>query len=290
MSQALPTVKLGPYEITRLIVGGNPLKGYSHLRNDLDREMAEYHTEARIVETLRACEAAGMNTMQSRGDEQIFGAVRAYRAAGGRMHWICQTASEWPDVMENIRAIAELEPIAIYHHGTNTDQHFKAGTMEVVRQRLERIKELGLLAGVASHMPWCLEWIAERDWPVDFYMCSFYNLAREAHESKIATGKFVKEDHLFCEEDPPRMLQFVQQIDKPCLVYKVLAAGRKCDSQEDVRAALRYAYANIKPTDAVIVGMWTKYLDQPRLNVEHVRSILAELEAQKAPTRTEPRS
>ena len=275
----LPTIRLGQYEVTRLIIGGNPFKGYSHFRQELDREMRDYHTQERIVQTLLAADAAGINTMQSRGDVQIMNAVRAYRRAGGAMQWICQTASEWPDVMENIRAIARLEPIAIYHHGTNTDQHFKAGTMDVVRRRIDLIKDLGLLAGVASHMPECLEWIAEHNWPVDFYMCCFYNLSREHHESQIVSGRFVNEDHLFNEEDPPRMIRFIQQADKPCLAFKVLAAGRKCASQEQVREAFRYAFSNIRPTDAIIVGMWTKYLDQPRIDAEHARAVLSELAA-----------
>ncbi len=182
MSHLLPTVKFGPHEITRLIIGGNPFRGYSHWREELDQEMAAWNTAEHIADALCDAEAAGINTMQMRGDQYIFDAVAEYRRRGGTMHWICQTASEQPDVLENIRNIAALKPIAIYHHGTNTDKHWAAGTMDVVKQRVELIKELGLMAGVASHLPEVHEWLVEQDWPVDFHMCCVYNLSRAARE------------------------------------------------------------------------------------------------------------
>jgi hypothetical protein len=275
LAQLLPTVKLGRYDVTRLIIGGNPFRGYSHWREDMDREMTAWHTAEHIADALRDAEAAGMNTMQMRGDPYIFDAVAEFRRRGGAMHWICQTASEQPDILQNIRAIAALKPIAIYHHGTNTDKHWAAGTMDVVRQRVDLIKELGLMAGVASHLPEVHEWIVDRGWPIDFHMCCVYNLSRQPRESKIVSGQWINEDHMFCEEDPPKMLKFVQQVDRPCLVFKVLGASRKCRTQETVRAALQYAYASIKPTDAIIVGMWHKYMNQAQINAEHVRGILA---------------
>lgn len=274
MPHVLPTVKFGQHEITRLIVGGNPFRGNSHWRPEMDRDMAAWHTAEHIADTLCAAEAAGLNTMQMRGDKYIFAGVENYRSRGGRMHWICQTASEWPDVLENIRTIASLGAIAIYHHGTNTDMHFQAGTMHIVKERIELIKQLGLMAGVASHIPEALEWVAEQGWPVDFYMCCVYNLSRDERESAVVTGTFQNEDHLFREDDPPRMYQFIRQIDKPCLAFKVLGGNRKCQSQDAVRAALRCGYENIKPTDAIIVGMWNKYMNQPEVNAGHARAIL----------------
>ena len=274
-SSLLPTVLFGPHAVTRLIIGGNPFRGYSHWREEMDKEMAEWNTGEHIADALCDAEAAGLNCMQMRGDKFIFEGVEKYRARGGMMHWIVQTASEQPDILENIRTIAKLRPIAIYHHGTNTDKHFAAGTMDVVKERIELIKELGLMAGVASHLPEVHEWIVEKGWPVDFHMCCVYNLSRETRESKIVSGGgWVNEDWLFQEEDPPRMYKFIQQVDRPCLVFKVLGACRKCQSQEAVRTALRAGYENIKATDAVIVGMWHKHMNQAAVNAGHVRGIL----------------
>ncbi len=279
MSNLLPTVTFGQHEITRLIIGGNPFRGYSHWRPDMDKDMAEWNTATHIADALCDAEAAGMNTMQMRGDKWIFEAVEEYRRRGGRMHWICQTASEWDDINENIRTVHKLGAAGIYHHGTNTDKHWQEGTMDVVKARIELIKELGVPAGLASHIPEVHEWVVEQGWPIDFHMCCIYNLSRERRESKLVSGGgWVNEDALFCEQDPPRMLKFVRQTDRLCLVFKVLGAFRKCDSQETVRAALKYGYENIKPTDAIIVGMWHKYMNQAQVNADHVRGVLAEIE------------
>ena len=52
----LPTVKLGKDEVTRLIIGGNPIYGYSHFNRLLGEHQKAWHTPARVVELLRRCE------------------------------------------------------------------------------------------------------------------------------------------------------------------------------------------------------------------------------------------
>lgn len=43
MDYTLPTVDLCGKKVSRLICGGNPLSGYSHVSSQLDREMIEYY-------------------------------------------------------------------------------------------------------------------------------------------------------------------------------------------------------------------------------------------------------
>ncbi|HYV27691.1 MAG TPA: hypothetical protein VFA77_09175 [Candidatus Eisenbacteria bacterium] len=65
----------------------------------------------------------------------------------------------------------------------------------------------------------------------------------------------------------------IQKAPKPCLAYKVLAAGRRVESPSQVRQCFETAFANIKPTDAVIVGMWQQFGDQVGDNAAIVREI-----------------
>lgn len=58
------------------------------------------------------------------------------------------------------------------------------------------------------------------------------------------------------------MAEAVRKVSKPALVYKVLAAGRKCDSEDQKREAIAWAYKNIKPIDATIIGLYPRYSDQ----------------------------
>jgi hypothetical protein len=50
-----------------------------------------------------------------------------------------------------------------------------------------------------------------------------------------------------------------------------LAAGRLCETQDFVEATFKEVFATIKPTDAVIVGMYDKHIDQYAMNAEYVR-------------------
>ena len=55
----LPTIKLGSLEVTRLIIGGNPFSGNSHVNESLSEAMRDYFTTARIKETLSAARSTG---------------------------------------------------------------------------------------------------------------------------------------------------------------------------------------------------------------------------------------
>ena len=63
----LATIKIGNADVTRLIVGGNPFSGFSHWSRELDWEMRDYFTAAKIKEVLFNCQANGINTMLLRG-------------------------------------------------------------------------------------------------------------------------------------------------------------------------------------------------------------------------------
>ena len=60
----LPTIALGRYRVSRLIVGGNPLAGYSYLGPDVDHEMKDYFTPDHRLALLQQCEQQGINTHQ----------------------------------------------------------------------------------------------------------------------------------------------------------------------------------------------------------------------------------
>jgi hypothetical protein len=63
----------------------------------------------------------------------------------------------------------------------------------------------------------------------------------------------------------------MRQTEKPCLAFKILAAGRLCDRAEWVETAFESAFRQIKASDAVIVGMYPEYEDQVAINAELVR-------------------
>jgi len=269
----LPTIDLCGKKITRLICGGNPLSGFSHVSAELDWEMISYYNMPNLQALLSECWRQGINTFQSRGDRHQMRMYLEHRQNGGKVQWIAQTASEFASIPANIAELARYEPIAMYHHGTHTDNSWHAGKIDQVREIVKAIKDTGLPAGVGTHIPEVIEYIEEKGWETDFYMGCFYNLAR-GYKSAPATDRNAYAKDRFPPEDPPRMAKVLRSVSKPCIAFKILAATRNCSTPETTRAAFAFAFANIKPNDAVDVGIFQKYKNQVAENVAIVRNIL----------------
>jgi hypothetical protein len=173
------------------------------------------------------------------------------------------------DGLSNIRVIAATGAEGIYLHGTKVNNWWLDGEIDKAEDYLKCMRDCGVQVGIGSHIPEVFDYVEEKGWDVDFYMTCFYNLQRQKRESALVDpfNKGALEE--FREDDPPKMLRVVQQTEKMCLAFKILAASRLCTTQEDVREAFEYAFANIKEKDAVVVGMFPKYEDQIRLNIEH---------------------
>jgi len=270
-TQLLPTARWGDLELTRLVIGGNQIRGFSHMSSELDQEMHDYHTVENTVASWLHAESCGLNTMQSRGDAVIYERVRAYRERGGSMQWICQTAGEHPDPFQNIREIFELNPIAIYHHGSVSDAMWQKGTFDQVEDRLKAIRDTGARVGMAAHIPEVLRYVEDQGWDVDFYMTCFYNISKGGERGLLAEG--AQNDETFDDADRDVICEFIQQTDKPCIAYKILGASRKCGSPESIRDAFTYAFDRIKSNDIVNVGMFQKHTDQLAMNAAIVRDI-----------------
>ncbi len=264
---AMPHVSFGSHRISRLIVGGNPVSGNSHVSGELSREMLDYFTAARVLDLLRACEAAGINTWQSRGDRHIRRLLHEHRLEGGKLHWIAQTASEYADIPRHIRTVASDGAIGIYHHGSRTDSYWKAGKIEQAREMLKVIRDTGVRVGLGTHIPEVIDYIESKGWDLDFYMTCLYNLSRTPEEATRLTGKSRAAD-LFWEPDREAMLARVRQTGKQCLIFKVYAASRVCSSRPRMLAALEQVARAAKPSDCVVIGMFPKHGEQVRENCE----------------------
>jgi len=268
--ELLPTIPLGKYRITRLVAGCNPISGYSYLGHHMDQHMKDYFTVERTVEFLRQCEEAGINAFQfSLSSEKIPEVLRRMHEAGSSMHFIGLHAGR-----EKVREVAEgLRPIAMVHHGGVTDRLFAEGKSGEVRDYVKEVHDRGLLAGVSAHNPDCLRRIADEGWEVDFFMACFYHITRKGPPEGAGPAPAVLPvgGYQFYADDPLAMTRVIREVPHPCLGFKILAAGRKCSSPQTVRAAFRFAFENIKPTDGVIVGMYPRFSDEVGANARYTR-------------------
>lgn len=283
----LPTVPLGSHQVTRLIVGSNPIYGYSHFNRQYDQHMREWFTDERIVKLLVDCEKAGINTWQASFNYDMKRQFPKIRGAGCKIQFICLAAS-WhydekmgrtpEDILDGTikcaQAAAEFKPIGIAFHGGATDILYRAGKIDLLKTYIDKVHDMGIAAGISTHNPKILETLHEKGFASDFYMAGLHYLTRHPEEWTEEIGTLPL-DEGWIASDPPKMAAAVRKVDKPALVYKVLAAGRKCGSEEQKRKAIEWAYKNIKPIDATIIGLYPRYSDQVTETTKMVREILA---------------
>ncbi|MCP4640834.1 MAG: hypothetical protein GY851_10390 [bacterium] len=271
----LPTIPFGGHRISRLIVGGNPFRGNSHFSDTMSRDMEAHFTVNRVKQTLSACERHGINTVQARGDALIQACIREFRAEGGRMHFIAQTASELRNLHGHVRQLAAFGCAGVYVHGTWTDRHYLAGDLAKIEDLLKCIRDTGVQVGLGTHIPEVIELAEDRAWDLDFYMACLYNLSirQRDRESAVVAGAH-KAEEVFDHDDRFKMLDRIAQTDKTCLAFKVLGASRLCSSPAQVREAFETVLTRIKPNDAIVVGMYPKDRDQVAENGAIVREIL----------------
>ena len=87
----MDAVRIGTLEISRFTLGGNPFSGFSHQGPGRNCEMEHYYSSARIKETFRQAEAAGITTFLGRSDRHIIRALMEYWDEGGKLAWVAQT-------------------------------------------------------------------------------------------------------------------------------------------------------------------------------------------------------
>jgi len=268
-SLQVPKMRFGPAEISRLIVGCNPFNGYAHFNAILATVMREYYTPERICDVLHQCNRFGINACAYVERGRAPQDLDRFLAEGGRMHLIVQTLPGDPAPL-----YAARKPLAMYYHGERTDRAFQDGQMAVVREWCKQARGLGCMVGVGTHKPEVIALVEEQGWDVDFYAGCVYNRTRTPDEwKKVLNGESLEmEGDIYLRTDPPRMYRVMRQARKPCFAFKIMAAGRIGDSGAD--DAFKLAFASIKPTDGVIVGMFPRMKDEVRENAERVCRIL----------------
>jgi hypothetical protein len=264
----VPKMRFGHAEISRLIVGCNPFYGFSHFNNTLSQVMREYYTAERVCDVLHQCARFGINTYNyvdlGRAEQDL----DRFVAEGGSMHLVVQGIGD-PVAFYHAR-----RPLAMYHHGGRTDRAWMDGKIAAVRDWCKQVRDLGCMVGVGSHKPEVLAHAEDQGWDVDFYAGCVYNITRtEAEWRKVLGGELTEmPSEIYLQSDPPRMYAFMRQTKKPCFAFKIMAAGRIGERAAD--EAFKTAYASIKPTDGVFVGMFPRVKDEVRENAERVCRIL----------------
>ncbi len=257
----VPKTRFGKVELSRMIVGGNPFLGFSHYNNILNTVMKEWYTQERVIEVMQRCEQFGLNAFNyvhmGRGQDDW----EHYVAKGGKMHIVAQASVDDPAELVNA-----VKPMAVWVQGERTDNAYRAGRMDSIRDYCKRLRDLGVsMVGVGSHIPEVLAIVEDQGWDVDFYAGCVYNRRRTPAELRALLGGELPEmsSEVYLQGDPPRMYRFFRSTKKPCVAFKILAAGRVSNPE----AAFKVAFESVKPIDFICVGLFPRIKDEIKEDV-----------------------
>ncbi|MCL2158556.1 MAG: hypothetical protein FWH48_04030 [Oscillospiraceae bacterium] len=277
----LPTVDFFGTQITRAIVGDNPVNGHSYIPDMITgEEMKGYYTQEKTLEMLFRAEECGYNTLLPLACPFMLETLHEYRRQGGKLHFIFQPHPATP-LETNIDEMMALDPLAIYHQGSTTDYLLETGAEDTLLSNLELLKKTRLPVGLCSHLPEVIRRSEEEKWNVDFYMTCLYNARRDrrGEQSGFITGK-TKSGIIFYPNDRFSMFEAIKSTDKPCVAYKILAGGQVFigeDAAEYPQTIERYiqeAFFNIKAADAICIGVFQAHFDQLAQNADIIKRCL----------------
>jgi hypothetical protein len=271
----LPEVTFLGHKMPRMIVGCNPIGGWSHSVPNLSRTMQEYFTPDVTYDFMRHCEKWGLNTAITYWGKKPLAALRKRWEDGSKMRVYFLARLDEDGEISGAESteegsITEYKPLFLLHHGGVTDTLFRAGKQEKVHDFVKKAHDMGIKAGVSAHNPDVFKYAEDKGWECDLYQCCLYYVTRPNEEIKAKLGSAMLGEP-FLENDRDDMLGVIRQASKPCIAFKILAAGRHCDSPAAVDEAFQYAFSKIKKTDVVIVGMWPRFKDEVAENVGLLR-------------------
>ncbi|MDR1336997.1 MAG: DoxX family membrane protein [Tannerella sp.] len=276
----LPKGKLGDCQLSRLIMGGNLIGGWSHARDLIytDSLFKAYNTEKKIYETLMLCEQAGINCINI-GFPTIQVMAKYRKLTGSKIKVITQVGirEESKDIYEDVAVAVDHGMDMIQLQGNWCDWLVRDGRLEIIGGLMERIRSHGIVAGMGAHTIDSFIVCEENGIIPDYYMKTMHHdnywsaHPRENRRAFEVDGELNPDhnrfhDNCFCPF-PDRTVEFVNRVKVPVMGFKVLAAGALHPAD-----GFRWAFEN--GADFICVGMFDfQVVDDVNVCIETLRNM-----------------
>lgn len=267
----LPTAKIGKLTLSRLISGGNLISGWAHSRDlfYVPSLMRHYNTEERVMDTLQLLEEHGVNALIADPRKNVMQVLARYwKERSGKIQWIAEGHPDVDDWKTNLKQSVDFGAAAIYIQGVKSDQFYKAGHFELVGKCVEFIKSQGIPGGIGAHK---LEVVIESEknkFNPDFYVKTLHHTGYWSTRRPDQTADVVDNPaDNYWDLDPKKTITVMQEVEKPWIAFKVLAAGA-------IRPESGFRYAFENGADFICVGMFDFQVEE---NVALVRKLLPEV-------------
>jgi len=257
----LPQGMLGKLKISRLILGGNLIGGYSHSRDLIygSQLFKAYNSDRKVFETLELAERAGINTFCADPDElPLFNKYRELNSS--KMQTLVQV---WghpkpADMKEIIDKAIDSGGTTLYIRGVEGDIFTRDRQMEVLARALDYIRKQGVPAGIGAHSIEVPIECEKAGLDPDYYVKTLHSdqywsatppkdrVEFSVIDPKLAHGAW--RDNMF-DLFPEKTIEFMGTVKKPWIAFKVLAAGAF-----HPKDGFRFAFEN--GADFINVGMF----------------------------------
>lgn len=258
----LPTGKIGPLTISRLVLGGNLIGGWAHSRDLMyvSGLVRAYNTEPKVFETLALAEQSGINTIQV--DPACVDFIEKYRRdhAGTIQMIVCfHPDRDDEKVRRQVDDLVSRGANALYTHGEFTDRLVMADDLRPLSRALEIARSAGVPAGLGSHSLQTPIASEKAGLGPDFYVKTFhpdsywsatpeqnreewcwYNGRRPEHDQY--------HDNIF-DLHPDQTAEFFAGVKVPWIAFKVMAAGA-------LNPQIGFTHAFSRGADFILAGMF----------------------------------
>ncbi len=265
--EAFPTGKIGSVDFSRFMLGGNMMGGYAHARNLLyvSPLMKRYHTEAKILETLEIAEAQGINTLNSPAWTSA-GFLKKHWSSGGKIKWIAQTIPTRQGLLEMFKKAVDDGATAVQFEGDTAESLLAKGRFGDIAKAVEFVKSQKCLAGVGAHGLGLVQECEKEKIAVDFYLKTLHTHDYFSAPKTIEAADIGRNDNYWCR-DPEEVIEFMFNVKKPWIAFKVMAAGA-------IPPRRAFSYAFNAGADFVVAGMFDWQIAE---DVKIAREVLADL-------------
>ncbi len=257
----LPMGKIGKVELSRLICGGNLINGYAHSRDltYVSTLLLKYFTDEKIFETLEICEECGINTVILNNTARDMKAIklisRYWKERGGKIQWMAQATPTSDDIKTNLDIAIDNGAVGVLVQGGVGDKWVQAGRVDLLAKAVEYIKGRGCIAGIAGHSVEVPRACVKANVDVDFYMKTLHHgnywsatPPEERVEFNVDSKGATDHDNIW-DVCPEKTIEFMKDVEKPWIAYKVMAAGA-------IRPEDGFKYAFENGADFIVAGMF----------------------------------
>jgi uncharacterized membrane protein YphA (DoxX/SURF4 family) len=254
--------KIGPHEISRMVLGGNLIGGWAHSRDLIyvPELFKAYNTEKKIYETLILAEKAGINAINIGFPTNAL-IARYKKTTGSKIKVISQVhpMMDKNDYFVNIDKAIDFGVDIVQIQGNWCDWLVRDNKIEVIGKMMDRIRSQKYTAGLAAHSVESLIACESQGIIPDYYMKTMHHdkywsaHPREfRHTFEVDGEEYLDHNrfhnNMFCLF-PEKTVDFVSKAKVPVMGYKVLAAGAI-----EPKDGFTWAFEN--GADFICVGMF----------------------------------